>query len=181
MKPVNEKYNKVLSLLRESKPELNNTEEIKRVVLERLRKKNVQGIQLSDILDFFFRWVYIDWVRRSLIMASVALVVVFAYQQVVILKRIDSLSRQTVIIDKGNPISRSGEVEKELTIFMNSGRKFPLKTITISEKQMKELIESVEDLQVKYKDLEKLIESDPELKKMIEQKLLENNRSKINL
>jgi hypothetical protein len=181
MKPDNEKYNKVLNLLRESKPELDNTDEIERMVLERIRKKNVHGIQLSNIFDFFFRWVYIDWVRRSLITASVALVVVFAYQQAVILKRIDTLSRQTIIIDKGNPISSSEEVEKKLTSFMNSGRKFPLKTITISEKQMKELAESVEDLQVKYKDLEKLIESDPELKKMIEKKLFENNRTKINL
>jgi len=46
---------------------------------------------------------------------------------------------------------------------------------------MKELLESVNELQVKYKDLEKLIEEDPELKKMIERKMKENNRTKINL
>ena len=46
---------------------------------------------------------------------------------------------------------------------------------------MKELLESVNELQVKYKDLEKLIEEDPELKKMIERKMEENNRTKINL
>lgn len=52
---------------------------------------------------------------------------------------------------------------------------------TISEKQMKELLESVNELQIKYKDLENLIEEDPELKKLIEKKLIENNRTKINL
>ncbi len=43
---------------------------------------------------------------------------------------------------------------------------------------MKELIESVNELQVKYKDLENLIEGDPELKKMIEKKLIESNHIK---
>ncbi|MDO9339669.1 MAG: hypothetical protein Q7T72_03985 [Bacteroidales bacterium] len=52
---------------------------------------------------------------------------------------------------------------------------------TISEKQMKELLESVNKLQIKYKDLENLIEEDPELKKLIKKKLIENNRTKINL
>lgn len=52
---------------------------------------------------------------------------------------------------------------------------------TISEKQMKELLESVNELQIKYKDLENLIEEDPELKKLIKKKLIENNRTKINL
>ena len=46
---------------------------------------------------------------------------------------------------------------------------------------MKELLESVNELQVKYKDLEKLIKEDPELKKLIEKKLIEINRTKINL
>ncbi len=46
---------------------------------------------------------------------------------------------------------------------------------------MKELLESVNELQIKYKDLENLIEEDPELKKLIKKKLIENNRTKINL
>ena len=46
---------------------------------------------------------------------------------------------------------------------------------------MKDLLESVKELQIKYKDLENLIESDPELKKLIEKKLIENTRTKINL
>ena len=36
-------------------------------------------------------------------------------------------------------------------------------------------------LQIKYKDLENLIEQDPELKKLIEKKLIENNRTKTKL
>ena len=46
---------------------------------------------------------------------------------------------------------------------------------------MKEILESVNELQTKYRDLENLIEEDPELKKLIEKKLIETNRTKINL
>jgi hypothetical protein len=53
--------------------------------------------------------------------------------------------------------------------------------ITISEAEMKELLTSMKEVQVKYKDLENLINSDPELKKYIEKKLEENNSSKIKL
>lgn len=181
MKHQNEKYNRILNLLKESKPSLDTTEGIEREVIAAINKSHKSNYRIGEIFDFLFSWIYIDWIRRSLITASVALVMIFAYQQTIILKRLDSLSKQTIVSDKGNSMLHTEEVEKKLTNFVNSGRRFPLRTITVSEKQMKELIESVEDLQIKYKDLENMIESDPELKKLIEQKLLENNRTKANL
>jgi hypothetical protein len=66
-------------------------------------------------------------------------------------------------------------------VYRNSGKKFPSKTITISESQMNELLESVKELQIKYKDLENLIEGDPELKKLVRKKLIENNNNNLNL
>ena len=66
-------------------------------------------------------------------------------------------------------------------MYKRSGRRFPSRSITISEKQMKELIDSVNNIQIKYKDLMKLIEEDSELKKYVENKLIENNRTKIKL
>ena len=60
-------------------------------------------------------------------------------------------------------------------------RRFPSKSITISEKQLEQLLDSVNELQIHYKDLLNLIEEDPELKKMIEKKLNENNLTKIKL
>ncbi|MGD0756715.1 MAG: hypothetical protein ABR927_16825 [Bacteroidales bacterium] len=176
-----EKYNKVLDLLRISKPALESTDDIEREVIKRISKVNHSGLHLSDVIDFLFGWVYIEWVRRSLIAASIVLVLVFAYQQAIILKRIDFLSRQTIVTGRENGPALSDEVEKMLTMYKNSLKRFPSKNMTISEKQMKELLEFVDELQLKYTDLENLIEGDPELKKMIEKKMIENNRTKINL
>lgn len=181
MEPENEKYNKVLDLLRKSKPGLDSTDDIEREVIKRIERVNHSRLSLSDLVDFLFGWVYIQWVRRSLITASIALVLVFVYQQSVILKRIDFLSRQTIVTEKEIGSAPADEVEKMLMVYRNTGRRFPSRNITISEKQMKELIESVNELQLKYKDLENLIDEDPELKKMIEKKLIENNHTKINL
>jgi hypothetical protein len=176
-----EKYNKVLNILRNSRPQLDSTEDIEREVINKIARAHQKRLNLSEIIDFLFGWVYIGWVRRSLITASVFLVLVFVYQQGVILKRIDVISRQTVVTGKGIVSAPADEIEKLLLVYKNSGRRFPSKTITISEKEMKDLLESVKELQIKYKDLENLIEGDPELKKLIEKKLIENTHSKINL
>jgi hypothetical protein len=181
MKPESEKYYKVLDLLRKSKPELDSTENIEIEVIKQIKRTDHARSNISDAVDFLFSWVYIVWVRRSLITASFALVMIFVYQQGIILKRIDLISRQAVISDKGIIATPTEQLEKLLTIYRMSGRKFPSQDMTISEGQMKELLESVKELQLKYKDLENLIEGDPELKKLIEQKLTNSNRNKVNL
>lgn len=181
METESEKYKKVLNLLRNSKPELDSTENIETEVIKMIKKADRPGFNLTDAIDFLFGWVYIGWVRRGLIAASILLVLVFVFQQGIILKRIDIISKQTVINDKEIVSTPADEIEKLLMGYKNSGRKFTSKTITISEKQMKELLEKVDELKNKYKDLENIIEGDPDLKKLIEEKLIENNRTKINL
>ena len=181
MKAGSEKYDRVINLLRKSNPELDSTAGIERDVIRKISEIERSGINFSGVVDFLFGWVYIGWVRRSLIAASVVMVMIFVYQQGVILKRIDKISRQVVVSDKEIIPTIDDKIEKLLMVYKNSGRKFPSKTITISEGQMKELLESVKDLQSKYKDLEELIDGDPELKKMIEKKLTDSNRTKINL
>jgi hypothetical protein len=181
MKPENQKYNEIVNLLRKSKPVLSSPEDIENGVIKRISRLNHQRLKLSEAADFLFGWVYIGWVRRSLITASIALLLFFIYQQGMILKRIDVLSSQTVVSDKDNLMTNSEKLDKLLMVYRNSGVRFSSKTITISESQIKELIESLSDLQIKYRDLENLLVVDPELKSLIEKKMIENNRTKINL
>ncbi len=177
----NENYKKVIDLLRKSKPLLDSANSIEENVLKRLSKENHAAITFSDIVNFFFGWIYIEWVRRSLIAASVLLVMIFVYQQAVILKQIDYLSRRTVIVDEGAPKPLSGDIEKRLLIYKFSGKKFSAGEFNISRQQLDQLLESINELQYKYRDLINVINSDPELKKYIEQKLNEKNKSETNL
>ncbi|MBE3094131.1 MAG: hypothetical protein IMZ52_03800 [Actinobacteria bacterium] len=177
----NGKYIKVLNILRKSKPVLGSTDDIEKEVIKRIARVHQSRLNLSEVIDFLFGWVYIGWVRRSLITASIVLVLVFVYQQGVILKQINYLSRQTIVIDGETTSTPAYEIDKMIMTYKLSGRRFPSQSITISDKQMKQLLESVNELQVKYNDLKNLIEDDPELKKLIEKKLIENSRTKINL
>jgi hypothetical protein len=181
MEPESERYKKVLNILRNSKPVLSSTEDIGSEVLRKISKAHQSEVVLSDIIDFLFGWVYISWVRRSLIAASVFLVMIFVWQQSVILKQINFLSRQVIVLNGENMPASSDRIEKRLMAYKISDRMFTSKSITISEKQLEQLMESVNELQVKYKDLLNLIEEDPELKKMIEKKLNENSHTKIKL
>lgn len=181
METESEKYKKVLDLLRNSKPKLNSAEDMETEVIKRISKMGNPKFTLSDLIDFIFGWVYIGWVRRSLITISAILIIVFIWQQGIILKRIDLLSRQTIVTDRENVTTPESEIEKIMTDYKNSQLRFSSKTIRISEKEMKELLESINELQIRYKDLENVIEQDPELKSYIEKKLKENNRIKTNL
>jgi hypothetical protein len=176
-----EKYKKVVEMLRNSRPGLKSTGDIEREVMKRIQKRNPVIDFLHEAVEFIFGWVYIGWVRRSLITLSIVLVLIFVYQQGTILRRIDMLSRQLIIKNNINAGLSADEIEKLLTIYKSSGRKIPSKTIDFSERQMNELLESLDDLRIKYKDLEELIENDPDLKKLIEEKLMESNKTKINL
>jgi hypothetical protein len=176
-----EKYNKILEVLRKSKPVLDSTEDIEKEVIKRISRVPQRKFNFSEVIDSLFGWVYIGWVRRSLITASVLLVMVFIYQQGVMLKQINFLSRQIVVTGGEMQISTDQQVEKLLMMYKRSGRVFPNQSFTQSEKQMKQLLDSINDFRAKYKDLINLIEQDPELKKYLEDKLIENNRTKIKL
>ena len=181
MKTESEKYNKVLNVLRNSKPVLNSAEDIEKEVIKRVSKVKQPMFNFSEVVDSLFGWVYIGWVRRSLITASVLLVIVFIYQQGVIVKQINFLSRQITVIDGEMTSLTEHQVEKLLITYKKSGRGFSSRNITISEKQIKELLDSVNDVKTKYKDLMEIIQKDPELKKYVENKLIENSRTKIKL
>ena len=60
------------------------------------------------------------------------------------------ISNQTVVTDKDILLTNSEKLDKLLMVYRNSGVRFSSKTITISESQIKELIESLNDLQIKY-------------------------------
>jgi len=174
-------YEKVINILRKSKPVLDTTEDIETEVIRKIKSVKKTGFVLSDVVDFLFSWVYIGWVRRSLIAASVFLVMIFVFQQSIILKQINFLSRQSVEFDGENLSATTNRIEQRLMSYKISGRRFPSKSITISEKQLQLLLDSVNKLQIQYKDLLNIIEKDPELKKLIENKLNENRQTKFKL
>jgi hypothetical protein len=179
MEQVNEKYEKVLKVLKNAKPVLDSTEEIEEKVLAGISRERKHRRDLSELIDFLFSWTYITWVRRSLITASAFLVIVFVFQQSLIMKQINSLSRQIDTYEKDAAGVSSENLSRRMLIFRLSEKKFPVVKKSETEKQLEELFRSIDKFEKEYKDLHNMIEQDPELKKSIEKKLSEITESKI--
>ncbi len=174
------KYTRILNILRKSKPVFHSADDIEDKVMKRIMRKEEKQEPSPGILNFLFGWVYIGWVRRGLVAASIILVIAFVYQQTVILKRINNLNRQAVFIES-QIITGSSDNSDAAFLYRLAGRKLPAGKINISEKQVKRLMKSYSELEAKYKDLIKLIEEDPHLRKYVEEKLDESSKKKFNM
>jgi hypothetical protein len=181
MEKGTEKYNEVINLLRKAEPVLYSGVEIEKEVIRSISGNKKSKINISDAVDFLFGWIYIGWVRRSLIATTVILIAMFVWQQSIMLKQINFLSKQIIVSDETFVNKPSQQLEKLLIKYKGSSGEGFSRDITISEKQMNQLLESVNELKVKYKDLIDLIEENPELKKYIEEKLVEKNQTKTKL
>jgi len=174
------KYDRVVDLLRKSKPVLQSPDVIKDKVVDRILSIRGKKEPSPGVLDFLFGWVYIGWVTKGLIAASVAIVLVFIYQQGVILKRINSLNRQAVFIE-GQIITGNSDNADAAFLYRLAGRKISAGDMNITERQMKQIMRSYNDLEKKYRDLLNLIEGDPALKKYVEEQLSGKHKRKFNL
>ncbi len=180
MRSKETKYEKILNILKKSKPVLSNINDLEENVINMILQKQKTKDRSFNILDVIFGWVYVRWVRTVLVTASVVLILAFVYQQTVILKRINNLDSRAIFLE--NRMVTGEESNGDRTLFYKlSGRILPSRGITISEKQLNQIIDSYNELEEKYRDLIKLIEEDPELKNYVEEKLGEKNKKKLNL
>lgn len=181
MEPESDNYKRILKILKESKPELDSIDEIEKEVISRISYMQKPKFSVPGILEFLFGWIYINWVRRSLITASVLLVMLFVWQNSVILRQNNFLIRHIMVSEGEAANTPSMRIEKLLTMYRNTSGGFSSGNITISDKQINKLIESIDELKSQYKDLKNIIEENPELKKYIEDKLTERNSKKIKI
>lgn len=179
MNSESNKYERITDILKKSRPILTGSEAIEENVMERIRVRR-KATESYNFLDHLFGWVYIGWVRSGLVAASVIIIAFFVVQQSIILKRINNLERQEIPI---NPSFVKGVHDVFEPAFMLDTRsgKFSLKGGTLSDRQLKLLEKSINDLQTSYSNLIKLIEDNPELKQYLENKLSEKDKKKINL
>jgi uncharacterized protein YecE (DUF72 family) len=175
----NRKYERVLNLLRKSKPVMEDAEAVTDRIMRQLQEEKSKISLTELIVEFMFGWVYIGWVRRAMVAATLVIVVTFGYQQALILKRIDELSGQRI---QDGPIVMTNlkdDLTDKMLRFRLRGRKLPNEKMSVPQKDIDEMIKSINNLQVKYKDIFFLIENDPQLKKYVEDKINENKKSKI--
>ena len=181
MEKENDKLERIIDLLRKADPVLNSTEEIEEEVMIRISKRNNPEVYLNIAVDFLFSWIYIGWVRRSMVAVSIILLVLFVWQQVSLIKQINYLSSRAIFSEQEYGSDEPDIIQKKLIMYKLSGKRLPVQYVTISKKQMDLLLESINDLEGKYRDLLFLIQDDPELKRDIENKIIELNKTKVKI
>jgi len=181
MKQKSKKYIEAVDLLRKSKPLLDSSEEIEREVIRRISGSESHLTAAISISDVLFGWTSIFWIRRSLIAASLFLVVVFVYQQSVILKQVNWLSKQVITNYEFTDHVNQSEFERRVKFLKISGGSINQRDLNISEKRIEMLLESLDKLQSEYGELMRIIQDDPELKELIEKKMDERNSTKVKL
>jgi flagellar biogenesis protein FliO len=175
------KYDKVLELLKGAKPVLNQTYEIEENVLRRIQETNRNKADFSDLLESLFGWTESKWLRRTMVMASLFIVIVFVFQQSILLSKITRLSRKIESGEQQVSTINDGELSRRILLFRVSEKRFPIGQKDLSEKKIEELMKSIDRLNREYRDLRNVIMEDPELKKLIEKRLSEINGDNINL
>ncbi len=174
----NNNYDRIVNILKNSRPELTNPEEAGDEIIRRIRARNQRSGRIPGLVESLFDWVYIGWARRSLIGVSAVLIAIFVYQQAFIFRQVKDLSRQIVITGNERSAMSSSELGKRLILYRMSSKLSPAGEVRISESQMEEFLDAYSELQVKYKDLLRIIDEDPELKEYIENKLKEDKKFK---
>ena len=167
----NKNYDKVMDVLKNSKPVFNDADAVSEKIINRIREEKSSLHIRETIEEFLFGWVYVGWVRRSMIAAALVIVVFFGYQQSLILKRIAQLPEQKIPDSEVEMTKYNDELSNRLMLYRIKGEQLTDKELEISKKEIDQLIKSMNKLQLKYHDLFYLIEKDPELKKYVSEKL----------
>jgi len=175
------RYEKAVKIIRKSKPVLSNPGVIEDAVMSSIRDKEKDRGMLTGLVESIYGWIYIGWVRRSLVGAALIIFTVFVYQQADILRSVRSLEKEIVSIRSEQPTVNVRDLERRLTVFKISSKISTGRKIEVYESQLQEIIDSYKNLEQKYENLNRIIEEDSLLKNYFENKLKEeeNNRSKI--
>jgi hypothetical protein len=176
MNPTDEKYDRLLHLLRKSKPEAPWYNLMEDEIMKRISGKPETA---HGIFDFIFGWIYIGWVRRSLIALSFVLLGFFLWQQNNILKEVNELGKKVSASRMGPNYDPAAALEKKQMLLKLSREKTG--NIVIRQEDLTMLLDSLKNLNVRYRDLLDLVNEYPELKKVVEENLQKNLQSRIKL
>lgn len=170
MENSSDSYQKVLDLLKRSRPQPGHPQIMEEKIMQSIKMHNAGMTLTPSGPGGLFGWTRIVWVRRAFSAAAVLMLVFLAYQQSIIIRQISVLNQQLVPGNPGKPSSGTAGSMELLLYRLSAGRDQEISS-EISGDRVVELIESAGMMSEKYRDLLQMINEDPDLKKLIEQKL----------
>jgi hypothetical protein len=168
-----EKYEKLMGVLKKSVPEAGiSADIIAEKVLKSITMKKKDDTGLTDMI---FGWVYIRWLRRSLVAASFILITVFVVQQRSMMDQIEDLRNQVI----RNDMISSYDPYRKLELKLLVNKELQSGSVLVPESDLYNLIDSLRTVNRKYDDILQLIERNPELKKAVEKELKNYSKTRL--
>lgn len=153
-----EKLDRINDRLESFSPELDTREEIIRNVMDFTSERN-KASGIKSLTDLLFGWTDKLWIRGGLITASMALVFVFAIQQFTIVNRIGQLETRMVKSNTEQIIRQQGEGVLLNSVIMQKIGESEFRdsrdSVTVADKDLRDLINSYSELQSRYEDLKR--------------------------
>jgi hypothetical protein len=174
-------YNRIIGLLRKSKPSFDQQAMTEQKILEQVEKLNRKDTRLHGIPEILFGWAYVPSLRRVLIAASFLLVGFFAVQQSALLRQVRDINRQVIVLRNESEPPALPELGSQLTLYRLSGKIHSNGEIRITGNDLEKFVEAFNELDVRYRDLMKIIQENPDIKNYVEKKLEEENKTRPNL
>ncbi|MCD4769684.1 MAG: hypothetical protein K8R35_05900 [Bacteroidales bacterium] len=151
------KYNKVKEKLKRFIPTLQNEADLVSSIIKLTDDRRSVSI-LDSVIDIFFGWTNLLWVRRGFAVISLFIVFLFLFQQVKIIHRINSLEGRIVGGSTQNIIEYQQHKVKINSLQYNNGPGSLLNdSIVVADRDLRDLINSYTELQKKYEDLQKQV------------------------
>lgn len=148
-----DKLDKIYSRLDSYKPEPEDRSGMIRNIMDRTSESNTEQ-SIGKIMNILFGWTEILWVRRGLITISMGLIFVFVFQQFSIVSRIGQLESRMVESSTEKILRQQGEHVLLNSVIMKEMQEGQLQdSVMVSDKDLRDLVNSYSDLQRRYQDL----------------------------
>ncbi len=142
-----EELDRILEKLRAHRPVIENRYELRENVMARIKGQR-------KFSDYFFAWTDIVWLRRSMALASVIIVILFGIQQVFMTKRIEKLEKRMISINTDKVLEYQREkVIANSVLFTDLDRKDMNDSIKVATGDLLDLVKSYRSLQAKYEEI----------------------------
>ncbi|UCG28291.1 MAG: hypothetical protein JSV24_02730 [Bacteroidales bacterium] len=171
----NEKYSKVIEVLKGNKPTLDNKEELIDAVMQKIQWKSQRVTVYEKLSNYLFGWTDFVWIRGTMTIAATVFIGIFIIQQIVITDRINSLEKQLV-----KTVNTLQIQEPDLGIMQKILLKIVAKdqmaedSVTISRSDLEELLNSYQELQEDYEKIKQDAGLEPYIRKVLRRNIQNN-------
>jgi len=148
------KYSKVIKVLRENEPALDNKEKLTDEIMRRIIGPEEKLIPQAKFSSYLFGWTEIGWIRGAMGVAAVLIIGVFIIQQLIITDRINSLEKQLIrtVHTINNHEPDLGIMQKVMFNIVTKDHTVE-DSITISRSDLEELLDSYMELEENYETI----------------------------